>query len=93
MHGYLQHSQLEPYVKLSQIKRDHYYSNGQYGKHWSVRQIIDESAEENLDEDRVVYKVLAGAGRRNTVTCTRVEFADWAVYEVFRNENSWQKIA
>ncbi|HDN26142.1 MAG TPA: hypothetical protein ENG03_03420 [Thioploca sp.] len=74
-------------MKLSEIKPNHYYSNAQYGNHWSVRQIIEE-----LDDNTITYKIVAGKGRRKTGTCTRAEFADWAVYEVFRNENSWQKI-
>ncbi len=78
-------------MKLSEIKPNHYYSNAQYGNHWSVRQIIEESGE-NSPLNTVTYKIVAGKGRRNTGTCTRAEFADWAVYEVFRNENSWQKI-
>lgn len=79
-------------MKSSQIKCHSYYSNGQYGKNWSVRQIIDESAPADDDEVRVTYEVVAGINRKSTETCTRAEFADWAVYEVFRNENSWQKI-
>ncbi len=74
-------------MELSQIKRDHYYSNAQYGNNWSVRQIIEDS-----HEDKMTYKIVAGKGRRKMGTCTQAEFADWAVHEVYRNENSWQKV-
>ena len=85
------HSQSKQ-LQTSQIKLDHYYSNGLFGNMWQVRHIIDESANTDLTKDKVIYKVMAGPGRRSTGTCTREEFAAWARNEVLRNENSWQRI-
>ncbi len=76
-------------MEASQIKCHHHYSNGQYGKHWAVRQIIEESDENDPETEKIVYKIIVGKGRRKTASCTRAEFAQWAVYEVVRNENSW----
>lgn len=76
----------------SQIKLDCYYSNGLFGKEWQVRHIIDESGHTDPIKDKVIYKIVAGPGRRSTGTCSREEFAAWARYEVMRNENSWQRI-
>jgi len=85
------HSQSKQ-LQASQIKLDHFYSNGLFGKLWQVRHIIDESANADPGKDRVIYKIMAGPGRRSTGTCTREEFAAWSRYEVQRNENSWQRI-
>lgn len=85
------HSQSQQ-LQARQIKLDHYYSNGLFGKLWQVRHIIDESINADPTKDKVIYKIVAGPGRRSTATCTREEFAAWARYEVQRNENSWQRI-
>jgi CBS domain-containing membrane protein len=79
-------------LQTSQIKLDHYYSNGLSGKLWQVRHLIDESAHADPSKDKVIYKIVAGPGRRSTGTCTREEFAAWARYEVLRIENSWQRL-
>ncbi|HUW49656.1 MAG TPA: hypothetical protein VMV75_01430 [Sulfuricella sp.] len=63
------------------------YSNGDFGKHWVVRQIVSIS-----EAGQVTYKVLAGTGRRRIETCSRDEFQSWARYEVVRNENSWIRL-
>jgi CBS-domain-containing membrane protein len=74
------------------IRLGHYYSNGEYSQNWCVKQIIDESGLRGGERDQVIYKVVAGKGRRNTGTMSRVDFADWAKYEVYLNENSWQRV-
>ncbi len=70
------------------------YSNGIFGRHWSVRQVLSlvASVDQETPPGSVTYKVLAGSGRRRTFTCTRQEFARWAIYEVARNENSWVRL-
>ena len=80
------------HLESSQIILDHYYSNGLYGDEWSVRQIVDESECDDPEKDAVIFKVIAGAGRRTSGVCTRTEFGRWAKYEVVRNESSWQRI-
>lgn len=85
------HSQSQQ-LQAGQIKLGHYYSNGLFGKLWQVRHIIDESVHADPTKDKVIYKIVAGPGRRGTDTCTREEFAAWARYEVLRHENSWQRI-
>lgn len=79
-------------LQVEQIKLDGYYSNGLFGKLWQVRHIIDESIDTDPTKDKVIYKIVAGPGRRSTASCTREEFAAWARYEVQRNENSWQRV-
>ena len=78
----------EGHLAVDTIELGKSYSNGDYGDDWSVRMVVDESGETK----QVIYRVLAGKNRRSTGVCTREEFARWAKYEVFRNENSWQRV-
>ena len=85
-----QHSKrarLEPW----QVRLHHHYSNGRYGEDWAIREVVDESPHADADKDMVIYKAVAGKGHRRSGVCTRSEFARWARYEVFRDENSWQR--
>ena len=85
-----QHSKLarmEPW----QIRLHGFYSNGEFGDDWSVREVVDESSHSDPGTDNIIYKVAAGMGRRRSGVATRAEFARWARYEVFRDENSWQR--
>jgi CBS domain-containing membrane protein len=85
----LARNRIKTALSAPQIQLGHYYSNGEYGSNWSVRQVVDEST----DREQVIYKVVAGQGRRNSGTLSRDEFAQWAKYEVYLNENSWQRVA
>ena len=80
----------ENHVPVDAIKLGNYYSNGAYGDDWSVRRVIDEA--QQGDTDKIIYRTIAGKQRRQTGVCTRDEFARWARYEVYLNENSWQRI-
>lgn len=54
------------------------YASRRSGRHWSVRQVID-----NLPEkDAITYRVVEGKGRHHTGNCTRSEFAQWAGREL-----------
>ena len=87
----LQHAR-DTHLPAAHIHPGHYYSNGRYGEHWSVRHIVDESGVTDPERDKVIYRVVAGHGRRSSGTCTRAEFARWAKYQVIRNENSWNRV-
>lgn len=80
----------EGHLSSEQILLGRTYSNGDYGMDWSVRQVVDESTQPGREQ--VIFRVVAGKDRRSTGVCTREEFANWAKYEVFRNENSWQRV-
>jgi len=69
-----------------------YYSNGEYGDDWQVRYVVDESPHVDPEKDSVIFKIVAGQGRRASGVSTRAGFARWARHEVVRNENSWQRI-
>lgn len=85
----LAHNRPDPPLDLAKIRLGHYYSNGEYGEHWSVRQVVDEP---DPSSELIIYKIVAGKGRRSSGTTRREEFAKWAKYEVFLNENSWQRV-
>jgi CBS domain-containing membrane protein len=80
-------------LRPEHIRLGHYYSNGEYGEEWSVRRIIDESGVSGGERDQIIYRVVAGKGRRSTGTLARDAFARWARYEVALNENSWYRVA
>jgi CBS-domain-containing membrane protein len=80
-------SRLQP----DQLELGHYYSNGLYGEDWQVRQIIDMPSPMTSPNSLLIYKVVAGASRRSNGSCSFEDFARWASYQVFLNENSWQR--
>lgn len=75
-----------------QITLGHYYSNGKYGSHWSVRQVVDESHQPESSSDQLIYKTVAGKDRRSSGVISRDDFAQWAKHEVYLNESSWQRV-
>ncbi|MFV2057068.1 MAG: HPP family protein [Thiohalomonadales bacterium] len=79
------------YLQPKQIKLGHFYTNGEHGGEWSIRQIIDESACEDAKNDMVVYRTVEGSGLRSADSCTRRQFAQWAVREVFPTESNVEK--
>jgi CBS domain-containing membrane protein len=74
------------------LRLGHYYSNGKYGTEWSVRCIIDESVGDHPSGGMLIFKVLAGDGRRTTGVATREEFARWARHEVYRDDENWRRV-
>ena len=82
----------ETHLPHDDLKLGHYYSNGKYGADWSVRQIVDESGAHSASQGSVIFKVLAGAGRRSSGVATREEFARWAKHEVYRDDENWRRV-
>ncbi len=80
-----------PALDAAQIRNGRCYSNGRFGSHWAVRQVVAEHRDAAGRQPLVVYRGVAGPGRNVAATCTRQEFARWARHEVFLNENSWQR--
>lgn len=85
----IQHAEARP-IDTQHIELGRYYSNGQYGNHWSIRQITQ--IENEGENQRVHYKIIAGTQRRSKASCTLEDFIRWARYEVERDENSWRII-
>jgi len=80
------------FINFQELKPGHYYSNGEYGDLWSVRHIIDWSETGNTGEEKLIYKVVAGANRRSTDVVTKNEFTKWAKYEVTLDEENWRRV-
>jgi CBS-domain-containing membrane protein len=78
------------HLRPEQIELGHYYSNGKYGDKWSVRHVIDESDER---DNTIIYKVVAGPGRRTSGVLDKEEFSRWARYEVYRDEENWRRVS
>ncbi len=78
-------------LQPEQIRLGRFYCNGQFGPHWSARQVIDESPSSNPDKDTLIYMTVAGEHRRSAGTCTRREFAAWARHEIRREEDTWRR--
>jgi CBS domain-containing membrane protein len=79
-------------INYQELKHGHYYSNGEQGDLWSVRQIVDWAETDDEGEEKLIYKVIAGAGRRTSGVMTKNEFSRWAKYEVIRDENNWRRV-
>ncbi len=78
----LEHAET-PAFSSGQILLGHYYTNSKHGGEWSVRRIIDESSSDDPKKDMVIYRVVEGQGLKSADSCTRSEFAQWAVRELF----------
>ncbi len=68
---------------IQQIALGNFYTNSKHGGEWAVRQIIDEARSDDPKKDMVIYRVVEGHGYRSADSCTRTEFAKWAVRELF----------
>jgi CBS domain-containing membrane protein len=80
------------HLGIDDIRVGQAYSNARYDDRWAVREVLHESGNNRRDSDVVVYRVVAGRDRRRVGRCSRAEFARWARYQVFQNENSWQRM-
>lgn len=79
-------------VLPADIRIGSYYCNGAFGPDWQVRQVVSGiGGTTPEDRDVLAFRVVAGYQRRSTGTASRAALAEWASYEVCRNENSWQR--
>jgi len=79
-------------MKKPVIRAGGNYSNGVFGRHWSVRYVVSRQRAAGEREDCITYRVLVGADRRKQFTCGLEEFLRWVIYEVVRNETSWVRV-
>lgn len=79
-------------IQYQELKHGHYYSNAETDDLWSVRQIVDWAESEDSGEEKLIYKVIAGADRRNSGVMTKNEFSRWAKYEVIPDGDNWQRV-
>lgn len=88
----IKHHHARP-IAHHQLKNGHYYSNGEYGDLWSVRQIVDwAEADDTGGEEKLIYKTVAGAGRRSSGVMSKNEFSRWAKHEVVLVDENWQRV-
>jgi CBS domain-containing membrane protein len=79
-------------IGAGNLQAGHYYSNGRYGDEWAVRLIIELDERDQDSARKLIYKHVAGLGRRTTAVTTRGEFARWARHEVYRDEENWRRV-
>ena len=77
---------------VNNIVTGNFYSNGEYGDNWSVREVLDQSLGNDDATGELKYKTVAGKGRRTTGKLSRADFVDWAKYQVERDEVNWKRI-
>jgi len=77
----LQHADNDK-LSTSEIQLGHYYTNGKHGNEWSVRQVIDEAPNPNPKNDLIIYRCAEGIHYGQSDSCSRTEFAQWAVREL-----------
>ena len=79
-------------IQYQNLQHGHYYSNGEHGDLWAVRQIVDWAETNNSGEEKLIYKIIAGNNRRSSSVMTKNEFSRWAKYEVTRDEGNWHRV-
>lgn len=79
-------------AQFGQITIGHFYSNGEYGAQWSVRQVIERSGDVSHEDAAVAFKVVAGDGQDTANTSTLADFANWMSHEVKQENGSWRRI-
>jgi hypothetical protein len=82
-------------LRPADIRIGRHYSNGEFGPQWQIRQVIAERGMETAEpgmDGTITYRIAAGHKRRQEGSVTREEFANWARYEVYLNESSWQRV-
>jgi CBS domain-containing membrane protein len=67
------------------------YSNGRLGRHWCVRQVLDQD-QSSKPGRRVIYKTMAGEGAWDTGICGYEEFRQWARFEVTAQQGRWIRL-
>lgn len=70
-----------------------YYSNGQTGADWCIRQVIDASTDQRLGREQLIYKNVAGHEALTTGTCSTEEFQRWARFPVRQQGNLWVRLS
>jgi len=80
-----------PTLSPADVRVGAFYSNGRYGEEWSVREVTGIGEGEDPAARAVSFRVVAGHGRRRDGEARAAAFADWAAYEVERDETSWRR--
>lgn len=73
------------------IQKGCFYSNGNIGHMWSIRQVIDDAGQDHKGRDLIIYKTVAGQGAYQTGYCDRERFRQWARFRVTEQDGLWVK--
>ncbi len=84
-------------IKPVQLRAGVCYSNGEFGKNWTVWQVAeicreDDAAAPGENREMVRYRILVGKNRRRYMSLSREDFASQVRYQVELVESTWQRI-
>ncbi|WP_024850630.1 HPP family protein [Hydrogenovibrio kuenenii] len=74
-------------MNKNEIKLGSYYSNGEPGSEWAVRQVIDEDVKKEL----IIFKEITGKDKTASECLTKTQFANWAKYEISKENGQWER--
>lgn len=74
------------------LRKGHYYSNGETGAQWCIRQVFDADDDLSTDKAKLIYRNVAGINGEQTVLCTVKEFRQWARFRVVSKNGRWVKV-
>ncbi|WP_020209314.1 HPP family protein [Gilvimarinus chinensis] len=75
-----------------ELHKGHYYSNGETGDLWCIRQVFDADDDLGPDKAKLIYRNVAGVSGEQTVLCTAKEFRQWAKFRVINTNGRWVKV-
>ncbi|QJR79317.1 HPP domain-containing protein [Alteromonas pelagimontana] len=78
-------------IHPKEIKVNAFYSNGQLGKDWSVREVLHRTKATAKHAGQVTFQRVAGTTIGNIETCNVEEFRAWAKFQVVKKDSFWQK--
>ncbi|UTF60389.1 HPP family protein [Gilvimarinus sp. DA14] len=74
------------------LRKGYYYSNGETGDQWCIRQVFDADDDLTTDRAKLIYRNVAGVSGAQTVLCTAKEFRQWARFQVIHTNGRWVKV-
>lgn len=77
---------------LLELQKGAYYSNGEVGEHWCVRQIFDADEDLTRQDAKIIYRNVVGRAKAQTSLCRAGEFRQWARCQVQPRNGHWIRV-
>jgi len=74
-------------LDTNDIKVGGFYTNGKPGKEWSIRQVIEETP----NNDIITFKLISKSKKTRNKSISKKKFAEWAKYEITKENGHWHK--
>ncbi|MDO3386616.1 HPP family protein [Gilvimarinus sp. SDUM040013] len=85
------HARAQQGASLTLVKGA-YYSNGEVGSQWCVRQIFDADDDLTDDNSKLIYRNVAGTTSEQTQLCRVRDFKQWAHCQVYHSNGHWLRV-